>query len=121
MKYLGVKFEHYKICEWAIHSIIAYASVHRNELKDYGKDFTEGMTKNDLIKKLIELGVSKDNDVPVLEEKELKSVKESRLRLCYNSIKWANNLVDVSRVKGDDLEIVETDKYDYIFTYSFPC
>lgn len=121
LKYLGVKFEHYKICEWAIHSIIAYASVHRNELENYGKDYTEGMTKNDLIKKLIELGISKDNDKPVEEPQELKGIKEDRLRLCYNSIKWANNLVDVSRVNGKDLEIVDTDKYDYIFTYSFPC
>lgn len=121
LKYLGVKFEHYKICEWAIHSIIAYASVHRNELENYGKDYTEGMTKNDLINSLIELGISKNNDNPVLEPSELKGVKEDRLRLCYNSIKWANNLVDATRVKGEDLEIVDTDKYDYIFTYSFPC
>jgi hypothetical protein len=40
LKYLGVKYKHQKSIEWAIPSIIAYASLHRNELKDYGKDFT---------------------------------------------------------------------------------
>lgn len=120
LKYLGVNYEHWKICEWAIHSLIAYASVHRNELKDYGKDFTEGMTKDEIIEKLLELGISKDNNAPATKD-NLKSVKEDRLRLCYNSIIWSHNLVDVSRVSGDDLEIVDTDKYDYLLTYSFPC
>ena len=78
------------------------------------------MTKEDIIEKLLELGISRDNNVPATKD-NLKSVKEDRLRLCYNSIIWSHNLVDVSRVKGDDLEIVETDKYDYIVTYSFPC
>ena len=29
--------------------------------------------------------------------------------------------MDISRVKGDSLCIQDTDKYDYILTYSFPC
>ena len=78
------------------------------------------MTKAEIIDKLVEYGVSRDNNVPATKE-NLKNIKEDRLRLCYNSIHWANNLVDVSRVKGDDLEIVDTDKYDYLLTYSFPC
>lgn len=78
------------------------------------------MTKEDIIEKLLELGISKDNNVPATKD-NLKSVKEDRLRLCYNSIIWSHNLVDVSRVKGKDLEIVDTDKYDYLLTYSFPC
>lgn len=94
--------------------------MHRNELKDYGKDYCQGMTKAEIIDKLVEYGVSRDNNVPATKE-NLKNIKEDRLRLCYNSIHWANNLVDVSRVRGDDLEIVDTDKYDYLLTYSFPC
>ena len=39
LKYIGAKFEHWKICEWAINSIIAYADLHRNELPFYGKDW----------------------------------------------------------------------------------
>jgi DNA (cytosine-5)-methyltransferase 1 len=30
-------------------------------------------------------------------------------------------LVNICNVKGKDLEIVDTDKYEYIMTYSFPC
>ena len=43
-----------------------------------------------------------------------------KLKLVYNSINWANNLVDISRVTGGGLEIMDTDKYDYLLTYSFP-
>ena len=35
--------------------------------------------------------------------------------------KLVPDLVNIQQVKGEDLEIVDTDKYDYILTYSFPC
>ena len=38
----------------------------------------------------------------------------------YVMIQITNNLVNIQQVKGEDLEIVDTDKYDYIMTYSFP-
>jgi DNA (cytosine-5)-methyltransferase 1 len=37
------------------------------------------------------------------------------------NIAITNNLVNIQQVKGKDLEIVDTDKYEYILTYSFPC
>lgn len=40
----------------------------------------------------------------------------------YNAIHGTNfPAMDICNVSGDDLGIVETDKYTYILTYSFPC
>ena len=49
-----------------------------------------------------------------------KLKKEDKLRLVYNSIWCSNNLVDISRVKGEELRILDQD-HNYIMTYSFPC
>lgn len=114
-----MNYEHYKICEWAVPSIIAYASLHRNELEEYGNNFCGDLSKEQIASELFSMGVSVDYNKPATFE-QLKRIPEEKLRLCYNSIKWANNLVDISRVKGDDLEITNTDEYDYLLTYSFP-
>ena len=38
LKYLGVEFEHWKICEWAVKSIQAYKDIHFTEDNtDYSK------------------------------------------------------------------------------------
>lgn len=40
----------------------------------------------------------------------------------YNAIHDTNfPTLDITKIKGNDLEIVDTDKYAYILTYSFPC
>lgn len=40
----------------------------------------------------------------------------------YNEIHGTNfPTLDITEIKGQDLEIKETDKYEYIMTYSFPC
>jgi DNA (cytosine-5)-methyltransferase 1 len=46
---------------------------------------------------------------------------EDWLRNVYNNIINTNNKVNIMSVKGSHLNIIETDKYDYILTYSFPC
>ena len=120
VKSLGVKYEHWKICEWSIPSIIAYASVHRNELEWYGQDFCGDLTKEQIAKLLFDAGVSADYNKPATLE-QLKRMSEDKLRLCFNSIQWANNLVDVSRVKGRELNVVDTETFTYLLTYSFPC
>lgn len=120
LKYLGAKFEHWKICEWALPSIIAYASLHRNELAFYDKDFSQPLSKNEIAEYLFQKGVSIDYNQPATLD-QLKRVAESKLRLCYNAIQCTHNLVDISRVKGRNLDIEETDKYTYLLTYSFPC
>ena len=118
LKYLGVKYEHWKLCEWAVPSIIAYASLHRNELKEYGKNFCKELSKEQIVNFLFECGVSTDYNKPATLE-QIKRIPEEKLRLCYNSIKWANNLVDISRVRRNNLEIANTDKYTYLLTYLF--
>lgn len=40
----------------------------------------------------------------------------------YNAIHGTDfNTQDIKQVKGEDLEIVDTDKFTYLLTYSFPC
>lgn len=60
---LGVKFEHYRICEFDKYAVASYNAVH-------GTEFTTS---------------------------------------------------DITKIHAADLDIVETDKYEYIMTYSFPC
>ena len=48
-------------------------------------------------------------------------LKRQNYRKIYNNIIATDNLVNIQQVKGKDLEITDTDKYDYICTYSFPC
>ena len=103
-----------------MNSIIAYADLHRNELKWYGENFCGDLTKEQIAQELVNYGVSIDYSKPATLE-QLKRMKEDKLRLCYNSIWWANNLVDVSKVKGKELNIVEPENFTYLLTYSFPC
>lgn len=40
----------------------------------------------------------------------------------YNAIHNTNfKPLDITKIHASDLEIVDTDKYEYIMTYSFPC
>lgn len=120
LKYMGANFEHYKICEWKIDSIIAYADLHQDELEYYGQDFCADLTKEQIVNELVNYSVSKDGEKPA-ERKELIRMQESKLRLLYNSIWWTNNLVDVVKTHGKDLSIKDTKNYTYLLTYSFPC
>ena len=116
LKLLGVDFEHYKICEWAIPSIIAYDLVHTND----GKDYSSHMSVEELKDYLYKRGISNNYNDPMTEA-QVKRLPEEQARKIYNAIYRTNNLVNIMETKGGDLEIVETDKYEYIMTYSFPC
>jgi DNA (cytosine-5)-methyltransferase 1 len=115
LKYLGVKFEHWKICEWAIKSIQAYKDIHTEDNNDYSKD----LTKEELQEWLFNKGISSNYNEPMTKE-QINRLSEDNLRLIYNNIKATHNLVNIQQVKGCDLEITNKDKYDYILTYSFP-
>lgn len=40
----------------------------------------------------------------------------------YNAVHGTNFATsDITKITADDLGIVDTDKYEYIMTYSFPC
>ena len=117
LKYLGVPFEHYHTCEWAIPSIQALKDLHF----DYDNgDYSRGLSKTDLINILHRKGVSSDYNQPLTKE-QLNRYGETKLRTIFNNIIATRNLVSICNVSGNDLEIVDTDKYEYIMTYSFPC
>ena len=117
LKYLKVPFEHWKICEWAIKSIQAYKDIH---FKNNDIDYSNGFYKQKLIEMLFELGISSNYNEPMTKQ-QIERLSEQQLRTIWNNIVATHNLVNIQQVKGKDLEIVDTDKYNYILTYSFPC
>lgn len=117
IKYLGIPFEHYRTCEWAVKSIQALKDLHfENDTTDYSKD----LSKQELIEYLTNKGISANYNEPMSLD-QIKRLDESQLRTIYNNIQATHNLVNIQQVKGSDLEISDTDKYEYIMTYSFPC
>lgn len=69
---------------------------------------------------LYKKGVSSNYNEPMKYD-QIKRMPEQKIRDVYNAIISTNNLVNVQTTKGADLGIVDTDKYEYILTYSFPC
>ena len=118
LKYLGVPFEHWKICEWAVKSIQAYKDIHfTDDNFDYSWCYEN---KEDIVDHLYELGISSNYNEPMTSQ-QISRLNDEQLRTIYNNIRVTHNLVNIQTVCGEDLEIVDTDKYDYILTYSFPC
>lgn len=115
LKYLGVKFEHYKTCEWAVKSIQALKDLHfGDDNTDYSKDLSDDEVKDYLLKK----GISSNYNEPMSKE-QINRLKN--FRQIYNNIQATHNLVNIQQVKGKDLDIKDTDKFTYLLTYSFPC
>lgn len=117
LKYLGVPFEHWKICEWNYKSFQAYKQLH---MTDDNTDYSAGLSKDELVEYLSKRGISSNWNEPMKLE-QIKRLGEGSLREIYNNIQATHNLVDISQVHGDELEIYNTDQYTYIMTYSFPC
>ena len=119
LKYLGVEFEHWKICEWAVKSIQAYKDIHFNNKKLEGINIDN--FKEEYIKQyLYEKGISSNYNEPMTKE-QINRLSYDKCKEILENIYITHNLVNIQQVKGKDLEIVDTDKYDYILTYSFPC
>ena len=112
LEILGVPFEHWKTCEWAVNSIKSYNAIHIKDFTDYSKD----LTKEQLIEYL-DGNISTNYNEPC----NVKRQSEKWLRDVYNNCIATHNLMNIMKVKGSDLEIKDTDKYCYIMTYSFPC
>lgn len=116
LKYSSVHFEHWKLCEWAVKSIQAYKDIHYSEdNEDYSKDMSVEQIKEYLFNR----GISSNYNEPMTKE-QVNRLNEKQARTIYNNIIATHNLVNIQQVKGSDLEITNTDKYDYILTYSFP-
>lgn len=112
LEIMGVDFEHYKTCEWASPSIKAYNAIH---IKDF-TDYSANLSKEELIAYL-DGNISNNYSEPCNVRKQT----EKWLRETYNSCIATHNLMNIMKVKGEDLEIKDTDKYEYIMSYSFPC
>lgn len=113
LKYLNIDFEHWKISEWSHKSIQAYNDLHIQDYTDYSSDYTD----EEIIEKLVRYGVSLNYNNPATKEQ----IKRQKYRTIYNNIIATKNLVNIQKIKGKDLEIIDTEKFTYILTYSFPC
>ena len=118
LKYLGIPFEHWKICEWAIKSINAYRYIHFPE--DYCYSGLLDLSKEEIIDYLYKKGISSNWNEPMKLE-SIKRMKTIDLYQTYEDIYVTNNLVNIQQVHAEDLEMTEREKYNYIWTYSFPC
>ena len=116
LKYLGVSFEHWKICEWAVKSIQAYKDIHF----DNESAILVGLNKEKEAERLYKQGISSNYNEPMTKQKIERLSYQQIYDITANNL-ITHNLVNIQNVKGKDLEIVDTDKYDYILTYSFPC
>lgn len=117
LKYLGVPFEHWRTCEWAVKSIQAYKDIH---FTDDNTDYSQGMNESELMEYLYHKGISNDYNKPMTLQ-QIGRIYKKGMRKIYNNIQATHNLVNIQQVKGEDLHIISTDEYDYIMTYSFPC
>ncbi len=113
---LGVDFEHHKISEWEYNSNSSYKAIHSLDNTDY----SFGMARKEVVDALMKLGISANGKKP-MTYKEISRKSEIWQRKIYNEFKQCKNIGSITNFNGTDLEIVDTDKYCYIMTYSFPC
>lgn len=114
---LGARFEHWRVSEWSIHSIIAYNAIHIQDWSDH----TEGLSYDEVLDRLD--GVSSDYNKP-MTRKELKGRGEQWARRLYSSMVAIHDLKpNVMTVHAEDLGIEPEREREhcYVLTYSFPC
>ena len=116
LKYLGVKFEHHLLSEWAIKSIQAYKDLHCPE---DNTDYSSGRTETEL-KMWLNGRISANYSDP-LTEQQISRLSEKETRKIYNNMVATGNLGSIMNIHGKDLHITDKDKYCYLLTYSFPC
>lgn len=114
---LGVKFESWKTCDWAVPSIHAYKAIHScvsDDSKSAWKNF-DRETKNNMV-----YGVSSNYNEPISKQLISKKSDEWIDDMIATNIA-TNNLINIMNVHAEDLEIINRDKFCYVMTYSFPC
>ena len=117
LRNIGADFEHYKISEWEVSATASYKAIH---MENDNTDYSTEIEKVELSQILFNYGISNDGKEPMTLE-QIKRKSEKWQRMVYNNLRATNNLGSICNFKGGDLEIKETDKYNYILTYSFPC
>lgn len=116
LKYLGIPFEHYRISEWAVKSIQANKDITApDDNTDYSKDLSVCQIKQWLYGR-----ISSDYNTPMTEQ-QINRLSEQKVRTIYNNMQATHNLGSITKITATDLDIVDTDKFTYIMTYSFPC
>ena len=116
LKYLGIPFEHYKTSEWAIKSIQALKDLH---FSSDNTDYSGNMTVAE-VKAWLSGRISSDYSTP-LNNKQIERLSEKEARKIYNNMRASHNLGSIMTINGNDLQVVDTDKFTYVLTYSFPC
>lgn len=117
MKRIGADFEQYKSSEWQVVATnLSKAIFHADDNTDY----SESLSDDEVINKLVSMGISLNDKTPVTY-KDLKRKGIAFCRQTYNNYKACHNLGSITNFHGKDLEIVDTDKYCYILFYSFCC
>jgi DNA (cytosine-5)-methyltransferase 1 len=108
------EIESHKICEWAYNSYVMYNLIHTKDFTDY----SQGKTKEEMLQRIF--GTSTDYNTPLTME-QLSRKPIEWIKSAYNSCIATNNLVDISRVKGKDLDFDDNKNQTIIMSYSFPC
>jgi len=104
----------HKICEWAYNSYVMYNLMHIKDTTDY----SQGKSKEEMLERIF--GTSTNYNEPLTRQQlEKKSIEW--IRNAYNSCIATNNLVDISNVKGKDLDFDDNVNETIIMSYSFPC
>ena len=117
LRNIGADFVHYKISEWEVSADASYNAIHNNrDFRNYGK----GKNKEQLVRKLYKRGISSNGKTP-MSYSEIQRKGYTWCLNTYNSFCQNQNLGSITKIKGSSLRIVDTHKYCYIMTYSFPC
>lgn len=109
---IGVNYEIVGTCEWDIHAMSAYDTIHNGV--EIHED-VRGLTKEQLIEKLKPYTLSLDCKSPI-DKKMVKTFKLDVLKRIYSAIIKTKNHVNIEELKGEQLPT----NID-IMTYSFPC
>ena len=116
---IGANFERWRLCEWAIPSIRAYAAIHDGWRGETGR--WEEATMEDLLKRTN--GVSSDYNQPLSEDGRKRLGRKALEELCGAMDACNDFCPNVSEIHPSDLSIEkEGDReHCYVLTYSFPC
>lgn len=116
---LNADFERWRLCEWAIPSIKAYAAIHNGWRGERGR-WAEA-TMEDLLKRTN--GVSSDYNQPLSEDGRKRLGRKSLEELCGAMDACNDFCPNVSEIHPSDLSIEKEGQREhcYVLTYSFPC
>lgn len=115
-KYLHANAEHFRICEWAVPSIMAYNLIHLRDFTDYSRE----REREWLTDYLVEKQISMDYNKPMTRE-QISRKGEKWIRNTYNNIIATKDTVDITKTSGKDFYLEDRGNYDVFMSYSFPC